>query len=302
MFVTDVHQHLWPEPFLAVLRRRREPPRITGGWTLLLAGEPPWEIEALAHDVGARAAQAVADGCELMLVSPSASLGIDRLRPAEADELARAWIDSALDLPAPFRAWAAAGTVRPDPAALEDALDRGAIGLEIPADALAARDGIERLAPLLEVVERRGHPVLVHPGPAGDDHGRPRWWSPVVSYVAQLQAAWWAWADAGRARFETLRVCFAALAGLAPLHHERRRARGGPELPVHELTFLETSSYGTQAVDATIRALGVDVICHGSDRPYASPIALGLGAAAHHAICVRNPARLLAHVTKEALA
>ncbi len=59
---------------------------------------------------------------------------------------------------------------------------------------------------------------------------------------------------------------------------------------------METSSYGPQAVDATIRALGVDVICHGSDRPYAAPADHGLGPAVAHAIGTVNPARLLAHV------
>ena len=32
---TDVHQHLWPASFLAVLRARRTPPRLDG-WTLEL--------------------------------------------------------------------------------------------------------------------------------------------------------------------------------------------------------------------------------------------------------------------------
>ena len=48
-----------------------------------------------------------------------------------------------------------------------------------------------------------------------------------MPYVAQLHAAWWAWADGGRERFPELPVCFAALAGLGPLHGERQRARGG---------------------------------------------------------------------------
>jgi hypothetical protein len=223
-----------------------------------------------------------------VLVSPSAALGIDRLPPEEAQELAEAWLEGALELPRPFRAWATAGVLRPAPRALEDALDRGAIGLEVAADALAAPGGIERLAPLLDVLQRRGRPLFVHPGPAGaeDATGRPRWWAPVVTYVAQLQAAWWAWAHTGRAAFGELLVCFAALAGLAPLHHERHHARGGAKLAVDERTFVETSSYGPQAVDATIRALGVDVVCHGSDRPYAAPADPGLGPAVAHALGV----------------
>jgi hypothetical protein len=121
-----------------------------------------------------------------------------------------------------------------------------------------------------------------------------------VPYVAQLHAAWWAWADGGRERFPRLPVCFAALAGLGPLHGERQRARGGPRAStVDPLTFVETSSYGTQAVDAVIRVLGIDVVCHGSDQPYATPAALALGEAALHAIHTVNPGRLLAHATEE---
>jgi hypothetical protein len=42
--------------------------------------------------------------------------------------------------------------------------------------------------------------------------------------------------------------------------------------------------------------LGVDVVCHGSDRPYADPAELALDDAALHAIRVANPGRLLAGV------
>ena len=185
--------------------------------------------------------------------------------------------------------------VEPDAAALTRALDRGAAGLEAAADVLAAPDGLDRLAPLLSALEERGAPLLVHPGPAGsaDAADRPRWWAPVVTYVAQLHAAWWAWVTAGRERWPDLRVCFVALAGLAPLHGERHRARGGEPQAVDPLTFVETSSYGERAIDAVGRVLGIDVICHGSDRPYATSRLPDLGAAALHAVRVSNPARLL---------
>ena len=296
----DLHQHLWPAPFLAALRARRTPPRIDG-WTLLLPGERPYAVDPAAHDPAVRAEQAAADGDELVVVAPSAALGLDRLEPAASAELAAAWLEGALALPAPFRAWAAAGTADPDPAALQAALDRGAVGVELAADALAAPGALDRLAPLLDVLEAAGRPLLVHPGPAGAEDGgtRPAWWAPVVPYVAQLHAAWWAWADGGRARFPDLPVCFVALAGLGPLHAERHRARGGDGRPVDPRTFLETSSYGTQAVDAVVRALGIDVVCHGSDRPYATGTLPALGGAAVHAIRSSNPGRLLAHVPQE---
>lgn len=293
----DLHQHLWPATFVAALRARRTPPRLEG-WTLHLPGERSYAIDPAQHDPDARAE---ADAADLILIAPSAACGFDRLPPDEAAELAAAWHEGALSLPAPLRAWAMAGTLAPDPRALEDALRRGAAGLEVAADVLAAPGGLDHLAPLLDVLEKSGLPLLIHPGPAGSAAapGRPDWWAPVVPYVAQLHAAWWAWADAGRARFPRLPVCFVALAGLGPLHGERQRARGGAGRPVDPLTFVETSSYGGQAVDAVIRVLGIDVVCHGSDRPYAEPAWLGFGAAVEHAIHSANPGRLLARLPQE---
>jgi hypothetical protein len=297
----DLHQHLWPERFLDALRARRSGPRIDG-WELRLPGERRYAIDPTDHDADARAALAEAAGDELVCVAPSAGLGLDRLPPAEVEELAEAWLEGALELPAPFRAWA----LPAGPDAVRDALDRGAIGLELGADRLAAPGGLDLLEPVLGVLEDAGRPLLVHPGPAGaaDAPGRrPDWWAPVVPYVSQLHAAWWAWSDEGRARFPRLPVCFAALAGLGPLHGERRRARGGGTLSVDPLSFVETSSYGTQAVDAVVRVLGIDVVCHGSDRPYAEPTLPRLGSdAALHGLRVANPARLFANVPQEVAA
>jgi hypothetical protein len=283
---TDVHQHLWPAPFLAALRARSRPPRMDG-WTLVLA-DGAYAIDPAAHDVEARAAQAVADGVDLVCVAPSAALGLDA-------DLAEAWLEGALDLPAPFRAWAA-------PASGAGAIERGALGVELAADALL---DLDRIAPLLADLAALGAPVLVHPGPVSrrDVAGRPDWWAPVVPYVTALHAAWWAWADGGRERFPGLPVVFAALAGLGPLHGERHRARGGAGGgAIDPLTFVETSSYGTRAVDAVIRVLGIDVVCHGSDRPYAEPAPLTLDPAARRAVGTLNPGRLLAHVHEEATA
>jgi hypothetical protein len=108
-----------------------------------------------------------------------------------------------------------------------------------------------------------------------------------------MHAAWFAFRAHGRSRHPELKVCFALLAGLAPLHGERVAARTGDRNVVDPDVFLEISSYGTRAVDATIRVLGVDGLVHGSDRPYADPATLDLGAAPMHALRSANPMRLL---------
>lgn len=295
----DVHQHVWPEVFLDALRARRRPPRLAG-WTLFLHGERPYAVDPRAHDPGRRAEQAADDGLDRVLVAASAALGLAELPPEEAADLAAAWHDGALALPDPFRPWATAGVLEPDPVALEDALSAGCVGLEVPANVLGTPAAVERLGELLVTLEHRGAPLLVHPGPrrAGPAPDAPAWWVPVVDYVAQLHAAWWAWRAAGSSAFPDLQVCFCALAGLGPLHDERHRARGGEDRPVDRRMFLETSSYGPRAVDATIRVLGVDVVCHGSDRPYAAPIDLAMGEPVDHALRVANPAHLLATVVR----
>lgn len=276
----DLHQHLWPSPFLAALRARRRPPRLDG-WILELT-DGTYAIDPAGHDPERRAAA----GPDVIGIAVSAALGIDRLPAAEAAELADAFNEGALALGGPYAVWA---TGR-DPDALRDALDRGALGLELAADALIAPHAFDELAPLFETLGDR--PVLVHPGPFADPT-RKDWWAPVVGYVSQLHAAWWAWADGGRERFPHLPVLFAALAGLGPLHGERFRARGGHATPVDPLTFVETSTYGTQAVDAVVRVLGIDVVCRGSDLPYATAAPLDFDAAALHAIDSANPRRLL---------
>ena len=104
----------------------------------------------------------------------------------------------------------------------------------------------------------------------------------------------WAWHAADvRASHPTLRVVFAAGAGLAPVHHERYVARGGSTHPVDPLVHVDTSSYGPQGLDALVRVLGIDALVLGSDRPYAAPVAELMGEAATRAVRVTNPRRVL---------
>ncbi|MBV9365210.1 MAG: hypothetical protein JOY89_13295, partial [Solirubrobacterales bacterium] len=220
----DVHQHLWPEAMIEALRERRRPPRLRG-WNLELAGEPDYEVDPAAHDVSARAAQARADGLDLALVGLSSPMGIESLPADEARELLGAYHNGVAALPAPFGGWAAPCLSEIDPVALARELDRGFVGLQLPAPALLDADGYERVGPLLELLEASGKPLLVHPGPAAGGTGRtvaggrgtvagargtvagsgaaaraPRWWPAIVSYVQQMHAAWFAFRAYGRPR------------------------------------------------------------------------------------------------------
>jgi hypothetical protein len=284
---TDIHQHLWPEPLLRELSRRREPPRLqrrATGWVLRLHGEPDAPVDLADHDPERRAALVAADGLDRALVAPSLPLGTGAA-------LLEAYHDGVIGLPAAFGAWAA--IAEPDPAQLDRLLDRGFAGACVAAGALSGPAGFERLGPVLETLERRGAPLLVHPGPAAASAHVPAWWPALTDYVAEMQTAWHAFPLWGRPAHPRLRVCFAMLAGLAPLHRERLVARGGAAASDPD-AFLDVSSYGARAVDAVLREVGVDRLVHGSDRPVCARSELPLGDAVLGALRRSNPARLLA--------
>ena len=271
------------------------------GWTLRLEGQPDAPVVPADHDPERRAALAQADGLGRVLIAPSVPLGIEALPAGEAEPLLAAYHEGVAALPAPFGAWAAVGLAAPDPAALARRLDEGFAGACVAAGALSDPAGYDRLGPLLETLERAGAPLLVHPGPAGAPPGAPPWWSALTGYVAAMHTAWYAFATWGRPAHPGLRVCFAMLAGLAPLHRERLLARGGRGV-ADPGVFLDVSSYGDRAVDAVVREIGVDQLVFGSDRPVVEPRELALGDAVRAAVRERNPERLLSPAGVEAVA
>jgi 6-methylsalicylate decarboxylase len=306
----DVHQHLWPEPFLAALARRRRPPRLVRhrhGWTLRTHGERESAVDLAAHDPDGRLALLDARGVDSAFVAPSTPLGIEALPPDESAPLLRAYHAGVAQLPSRLRSWAAVGLVEPDDGELAALLERGFVGACIAADALSDPEGYAALGPVLALLERRAAPLFVHPGPsprtprAGPVERLPAWWPAMTRYVAGMHVAWHAFGLIGRPAHPRLRVCFAMLAGLAPLHRERLVARGGRPR-ADSGTFLDTSSYGARAVDAVVREVGVDALVYGSDAPVIDQPAPALGDAVAHAVRERNPARLLASASEVAVA
>lgn len=293
MAAIDLHQHLWPEPLLELLRARSRAPYLRG-WTLHTEGEPAYDVVAADHDVDLRIARDREAGTGVACVSLSAPLGLESLPRDEAEEALAAWHAGAATLPGHFAAWASVPVVEPDLDGLARLLDGPFVGVQLAATQVTTPGGWEALGQVLRVAELLGKPVFVHPGPTAVVDDGPGWWAPVVGYVGQLHAAWWAWHAAGmRGQFPALRLVFAAGAGLAPLHHERLSARGGTPGTVDPDVFVDTSSYGAQGVDALIRVLGIDAVVLGSDRPYADPLPALFGEAATRAIRIDNPRRAL---------
>jgi 6-methylsalicylate decarboxylase len=295
----DVHQHLWPEPFLAALERRTAPPLLRHapeGPELVLAGEAVAAFDAAPHDPARRRAELRADGIDRALVCLSSPLGIEALPRTEAQPLLDAWHDGVFALGEPFGVWGAIALDGAAPSDVEALLDRGAVGVSLPARAFATEGTARRVVPLLRSLEAAGRPLLVHPGAVPPGTPAPPWWPASVGYVAELHAAWHGFAAWARPQLQTLRVVFAALAGCAPLHVERLAGRRGPVRAAFDpLTFYDTSSYGPRAIEAIGGVVGIDQLVHGSDRPViGAPAEYGLGAAGDHALTTVNPARLLA--------
>ena len=289
---TDIHQHLWTEPLVQALAQRTEFPFVRdehGLTVLFLAGERPYVID-LPSEAPARRAELVhGDGLDRALVCLSSPLGIESLPRAQALGLLDAYHEGALALGEPFGVWGALALDDPDPDDVDRALDRGCVGISLPAGALAGVQRLARLRAVLARLERRGAPLFVHPGPGfgqgaasgagASSLGDPLWWPALTYYVADMHAAFLAFLGAGRVEHPELRVVFAMLAGLAPLHGERLAARGGPDSRCSSepdpLVFYDTSSYGPLAIGALSDAIGgPGQLLYGSDRPVVEPALL----------------------------
>jgi 6-methylsalicylate decarboxylase len=277
----DVHQHIWPETVVDVLRSRKRPPRLERGVLVLEEGSFP--VDLREHELDARLALLDRDGIDVAVVSLPPTLGWER-----HPELADAYHAGVLEL-------AAASGGRLLPLACGACLDAFA-GACVSA---AAATG--RLGALPDELGRAGQLLFVHPGPPGAVHARaPSWWAALASYTAQMQAAYLAWIADGAEDHAGVQVVFAILAGGAPIQLERLRSRGvEPRTMLHPNVHLEIASYGRRALDLCLDAYGAGQLLYGSDAPVidtrATLNALSeLGEGVRRAILRENPTRLLA--------
>ena len=304
---TDLHQHLWTTPLLDALEQRECPPfirRSDGVAVVTCAGEQPYAIDVAAQGPGRRQAQLRADGLDRAVIAISSPLGIEALPRAQAQPLIDAHLNGVAALGSAFAAWGPVALDDAGPADVDRVLDRGCIGISIPAGALADHDRLAALDPLLNRVAERAVPLLVHPGPALGDRpaepalGDPLWWPAVSRYVSQMQLAWLTFVTAGRREHPELEIVFAMLAGGAPLLSERLELRGGPAVALRDPhTHYDTSGYGPALVETTARLVGERQLVFGSDRPVVDPPLLG-----REALLARNADRLFAGVLVRAAA
>jgi hypothetical protein len=284
---TDVHQHLWPEAFVAALSARAKPPRLAGS-DLYLDGEPVWPLNLELNELETRLALLDRWEIDRAVVSLQPTVGLERLPADEADDLAGVWEAGILEL-----ARATPGRIVPL-AARKPA--EGFAGLCVAASELLDLEAIE---PRLEALVRSGGFLFVHPGPGNPPAGAPDWWTGIVDYTAQMQAAYASWLAAGAARWPELDIVFAILAGGAPFQLERMAARGLDErdamLP---RVWFDTATYGRRAMDLVLSTFGVDRMIFGSDIPVVDPqpgieAVRSFGDAVATAVLTANPHQLL---------
>jgi predicted TIM-barrel fold metal-dependent hydrolase len=288
MTTYDLHQHLWPEAFVAALRARTRPPRLVEDD--LLTREGTFPVDLRDHDPERRLAALGTYGIDVAVLSLQPSLGLDLLPTEERGELEETWADAVLDL-------VAASGERLLAFSPTDVRE-GFAGVSLGSSTF---EDFERSAPLLDRAAAAGATVFVHPdigGPA--DSTRPPWWEWVTGYPARMQSAYLAWLALGRGRWPTLRVLFAMLGGGGPFQLERLARRGvDVRSALDPNTYFDVSTHGRRAMELCIETFGVGQLAYGSDTPVVDPqptldAVRGFGDAVVHVLQSDTPSRLLA--------
>lgn len=278
----DFHQHLWPEQLLSLLSRRRELPRLKG--TQLELPEGTFELDLDEHSLERRLQLNDRHGIDVALVSLQPTIGWE-MEP-ELAETFDEWIPELVAAADGRIAAIACGECRP-----------GFAGACVSSYRLMG--DLEDLAADLQ---SEGQFLFVHPGlPAPAPPDIPPWWTAVVDYTTQMQAAYAAWLAGGATRYPGLPVVFALLAGGAPFQLERLAARGGDaeaEAARSANIYFEPSSYGPLALKLCLDSFGAERLVFGSDAPVLDPeetlrALRKFGEDVTRMVCSESPTRLL---------
>jgi 6-methylsalicylate decarboxylase len=283
----DVHQHLWPQGFVAALRARDTPPFIDGD--ALTTQEGRFAIDLAAHDVASRLRMLDRDGIDVAVLSLQTSLGLEALTADERDSLEAAWVEGVLELVATSEGRLLAFS--------PSVVRNGFVGVSLGSSVLVDLDGA---SPVLDNAEASGTIVFVHPHARRDTaSARPPWWDWVTGYPARMQEAYLAWLAFGRERWPSLRVLFAMLAGGGPFQLERLALRGvDVRSALDPNTFFEVSTHGRRAIELCVQTFGVGQLAYGSDTPVVDSqptldAVRGFGDAVTHVLQTDTPSRLL---------
>jgi hypothetical protein len=283
----DVHQHLWPEAFVAALRARRAPPFLDGADLTTVEGRFP--IDLSEHDLAARMAMLDRDEIDVAVISLQTSLGLDTLATEEREDLEETWVEGVRELVA----GSGGRLLAFSPGRVRDGFSGVSLGSSVLTD-------LDSATPVLDEAQAGATPIFVHPD-AGRAAGatRPEWWDWVTGYPARMQEAYLAWLAFGRNRWPSLLVLFAMLAGGGPFQLERLARRGlDVRSALDPNTFFEVSTHGRRAIELCIQTFGVAQLAYGSDTPVVDSrptldAVRGFGDAVTHVLQSDTPARLL---------
>jgi predicted TIM-barrel fold metal-dependent hydrolase len=282
----DIHQHFWPESFVAVLRARNNPPCLDGDVLILREGRFALDLQ---HDeLDARLELLDRDRIDIAVVSLQPTLGTGDLPAVERSELEDAWVEGVLQVVA-----ASNGRLR---AFAPGRHLPGFVGTSIDSHAFTNVDGV---APLLDELERHSAPLFVHPGAVTQTEGVPGWWTAVVDYTAQMHVAYFRWLVDGRRRWPSLRIAFAILAGGAPFQLERLGQRGPDTRSVLDPNvYFDVATYARRSIELCAETFGVNQLLYGSDRPVVEPTLTlravrGFGESVEKILTIDNPTSFL---------
>ena len=288
MATYDLHQHLWPEAFVTALRARTTPPFLAQNE--LVTSEGRFAIDLTAHQPDVRIRALDRDEVDVAVLSLQSTLGLELLDEGERLELEDRWAAGIGDIvsAAKGRFLAFAPTQPRD----------GFAGISLGASSLL---DLDRVGPVLDdaadsrsVSSSSTRRSAIHPRDCSRPGGRGR-----SDYTAQMQASYLGWLGAGRARWPTLRLVFAILAGGAPFQLERLTHRGvDVRSALDPNTFFDVATFGRRAMELVIETFGVHQLVYGSDTPVVDPrptldAVRGFGDAVTHVLQSDTPSRLL---------
>lgn len=290
----DAHAHWIPPGLAALMRERREPPRIEssprGDVLVTFQGRRP---AAPLADLDARRAIMKRHGIVLQVLSLASLFGVDCL-PVEASlPLTQAFNDEAAAAcrgdPRHFAALAALPLADVSAACRELARvhDLGLRGAILPADALASLAAAERYRPLLAIGERLRTHFFVHPGPvAPPPEGDLRapdadqaWQRRIVlATQARLSEAMVTLTLSGYLDpYPNVTVQVANLGGAIPFLIERMdevahaATNGAPPSARLRRCHVDTASFGPRSIALAVSCFGADRVLLGTDCPIFDP-------------------------------
>ncbi len=291
--IIDWHAHWIPPQLADALRARTRAPRIvskSGGDSVLIreegsSGQP---LVPTFISLPARLRALDEAGVERQVISLPGLLGDDSISADEGLGLAQAFNNGLSELTQRhgdrFSGLAILPAAEPDLAAkeLERAVgELGLLGALLPVDAFLTLRTAEELRPILEVAERFGSHLFIHPGgwrgsrwpgaaePADTAHYR----TGVLDLQGSISSAYvtLAYTDLLK-NAPNVSIQIANLGGALPFYADRlvntAKKRTLPDpIPPLKRFYVDTGSLSTNSIELAAKVLGADRILFGTDDP-----------------------------------